>query len=67
MHLVSARVKEIALIREYTGSRIPAFLPVRLGELHSAVRTKAIARTLRQAAGYNPLDAQADGLCFTGR
>ena len=40
-------------MREYTGSRTRAFLPVRRG-LHSAVRTKAIARALRQAAGYKP-------------
>jgi len=41
-------------MREYTGSRTRAFLPVRLAELHSAVGTKAIARALRQAAGYKP-------------
>jgi hypothetical protein len=54
-------------MREYTGSRTRAFLPVRLAELHSAVRTKAIARALRPAAGYKPAGAQADGLCSTGR
>jgi hypothetical protein len=41
-------------MREYTGSKTRAFLPVRLAELHSAVRKKAIARALRQAAGYKP-------------
>jgi hypothetical protein len=54
MHPVGARVKEIALMHEYTRSKTRAFLPVRLAELHSAVRTKAIARALRQAAGYKP-------------
>jgi hypothetical protein len=67
MHPVGARVKEIALMREYTGSKTQAFLPVRLAELHSAVRTKAIARALAKQRVTNPLGAQADGLCSTGR
>jgi hypothetical protein len=64
MHLVGARVKEIALMREYTGSRTRAFLPVPLGELHTAVRTKAIARALRQAAGYKPAGRIGRGPVF---
>jgi hypothetical protein len=54
MHPVGARVKEIALMREYTGSRTRAFVPVHLAELDSAVRLKVIARALRQAADYKP-------------
>ncbi len=50
-------------MREYTGSRTRAFLPVRLAQLHSAVRTKAIAPALRHAAGYKPAGRTGDGLC----
>jgi hypothetical protein len=55
-------------MREYTGSRTWTFLPVGLAELHSAVRIKAIARALRAKQRVtNPLGAQADGLCSSGR
>jgi len=63
MHLVSARVKEIAFMREYTGSRTRAFLPVRLAELHSAVRTKQSRGHYAKQRVTNLLGAQADGLC----
>jgi len=67
MHPVGARVKEIALMREYTGSRTRAFLPVRLAELHYAVRTKQSRGHYAKQPVTNPLGAQADGLCSTGR
>ena len=50
-------------MREYIGSRTRAFLPVRLAEWHSAVRTKAIARALRQAAGYKPAGRHRPTAC----
>ena len=54
-HAISSR-------RAISGTR--TFLPVRLAELHSAVRTKAIALTsYAKQRVTNPLGAQAYGLC----
>jgi hypothetical protein len=64
MHLVGARVKEIARMRDIVVPRKQAFLSVDPAELHSAVRTKAIPRALRQAAGYKPAGRTGRGPVF---
>jgi len=52
-------------MREYTGFRTRAFLPVRLAELHSAVlgRTRPLLNYMRQRVA-NPLGAQTNGPFF---
>jgi hypothetical protein len=51
-------------MRDIVVPRKQAFLSVDPAELHSAVRTKAIPRALRQAAGYKPAGRTGRGPVF---
>ena len=54
-------------MREYTGSRTRAFLPVRLADCTPLSGQKQSRGHYAKQRVTNPLGAQADGLCSTGR